>query len=202
LASVGFLPVTLIAATAFNLAGLRELATHLLLPAILVTGLVVLRSGRVLRIIVLGMLVGVLATACYDLVRFGFLWSGLIATDPIPHIGRALHLHPAWVYGYLWRYLGNGSGLSVAFFALGYHKVSEGLCFGLFVCGGLLLVLVFAPLGQVMLFPLTLSTIVMVIVGHIVYGVALAWIGGIFNPNRHTVSARLEEFPVPEMALV
>jgi hypothetical protein len=93
--------------------------------------------------------------------------------DPIPHIGAALHLKPAWLFGYLWRYAGNGAGLSVAFFGLGFRRLRAGLLFGLFVCGGLLVVLVISPAGQRVLFPLNATTVTMATIGHLVYGAGL-----------------------------
>ncbi|MCW2797937.1 hypothetical protein [Nocardioides sp.] len=175
---VGFLPVTLIAAAAFGVAGLRELASYLLVPALaLVAGVLVVRpkwTSTALR--ALG--TGIVATALYDVYRGSFLALGLMQVDPIPHIGTALHLHPAWAFGYLWRYLGNGGGMAVAFFALGLRGVRIGILYGLFVCSGLLFVLVAAPYGQEMLFPLNPTTVIMAVGGHIIYGAALGWLAG------------------------
>jgi len=176
LVPTGFLPVTLIAAAAFGVAGLRELAVFVLVPGlVLVAGVLVWRpkwSPIALR--ALG--AGFVATALYDAYRGSFLALGLMQEDPIPHIGVALHVDPAWVFGYLWRYLGNGGGMAVAFFALGLRGVRVGILYGLFVCSGLLFVLVFAPYGQEMLFPLNPTTVVMAVGGHIIYGAALGWI--------------------------
>jgi hypothetical protein len=172
----GFLPVTLIAATAFGVAGLRDLAGFVLVPVLaLVAGVLVWRPAwRSTALQALG--AGIVATALYDAYRGSFLALDLMQTDPIPHIGIALHLHPAWVFGYLWRYLGNGGGLAVAFFALGFRGVRTGILYGLFVCSGLLFVLIAAPHGQEMLFPLNATTVVMAVGGHAIYGAALGWI--------------------------
>jgi hypothetical protein len=175
---VGFLPVTLIAAAAFGVADLRELAGFLLLPALaLVAGVLVRRPGFT-RTALRALGAGIVATALYDAYRGSFLALDLMQVDPIPHIGVALHLDPAWVFGYLWRYLGNGGGMAVAFFALGFRGVRAGIAYGLFVCSGLLLVLVAAPYGQEMLFPLNATTVVMAVGGHVIYGAALGWIAG------------------------
>ena len=172
---VGFLPVTLVAGAAFGVAGLRDLAVYLFVPALaLVAGVLVGRprwSSMALR----ALAAGIVATALYDAYRGSFIALGLMQ-DPIPHIGVALHLDPAWVFGYLWRYLGNGGGMAVAFFALGFRGVRTGILYGLFVCSGLLFVLVVAPYGQEMLFPLNATTVVMAVGGHIIYGAALGWI--------------------------
>jgi hypothetical protein len=174
----GFLPVTLIAAAAFGVAGLRELAIHLLLPVLaLGVGVLVWRPDWTSSAVrALG--AGIVATALYDVYRGSFLALGLMQVDPIPHIGVALHLEPAWLFGYLWRYLGNGGGMAIAFFALGFRGVRTGVLYGLFVCSGLLFVLVVAPYGQEMLFPLNGTTVVMAVGGHVIYGAALGWIAG------------------------
>jgi len=176
LVPVGFLPVTLIAAAAFGVAGLDTLASYLLLPALaLVIGVLSWRPAWApMALRALG--AGIVATALYDVYRGSFLALDLMQVDPIPHIGVALHLEPAWVFGYLWRYLGNGGGMAVAFFALGFRGVRTGILYGLFVCSGLLFVLVAAPYGQEMLFPLNATTVVMAVGGHIIYGAALGWI--------------------------
>lgn len=176
LIAVGFLPVTLIAAAAFGVAGLRELAGYLLVPALALTGGVLIWRPRWASTALRALGAGLLATALYDAYRGSFLALGLMQVDPIPHIGVALHLDPAWVFGYLWRYLGNGGGMAVAFFALGLRGMRIGIGYGLFVCSGLLFVLVAAPYGQEMLFPLNATTVVMAVGGHVLYGAALGWI--------------------------
>jgi len=114
---------------------------------------------------------------------FPWLTDRVEAPARLPNIGVALHLEPAWVFGYLWRYLGNGGGLAVAFFALGLRGVRTGVLYGLFVCSGLLFVLVAAPYGQEMLFPLNATTVVMAVGGHIIYGAALGWIAARTSPG-------------------
>jgi hypothetical protein len=168
----GFLPVTLIAVSTFEV-DLRSLATYVLGPVILAVIYLMARRPPASALVQRAIGAGIVATAIYDLFRFTFLWSGLIGRDPIPHIGVALGLHPAWVFGYLWRYLGNGGGLALAFSALGLEGIRRGVLYGLFVCSGLLTLLVFCPNARVVLFPLTWATVVMVIVGHALYGAVL-----------------------------
>jgi hypothetical protein len=172
---VGFLPVTLIAATAFGVAGLRELALLLLLPSLAVVALVLVRRPAWSPVALRALAAGLVATAMYDAFRGSFIAAGAMQ-DPIPHIGVALGLDPDWLFGYLWRYLGNGGGMAIAFVALGLRGVRIGILYGLFVCSGLLFVLVCAPYGQQMLFPLSATTVVMAVGGHVVYGATLGWI--------------------------
>jgi hypothetical protein len=175
-AGVGFVPVTLIAATAFGVSDLRWLAVHVLLPALVVASVIARRDRSVATDVRVALVAGVAATACYDTYRFAFLALGLVPTDPIPHIGRALGLEPPWMFGYLWRYVGNGGGLAVAFVLLGFRGARAGIAYGLFVCCGLLVTLIASPHGQEMLFPLTGPTIVMAVGGHIIFGAVLGWL--------------------------
>ena len=145
----------------------------LLVPAVLMAVPLVARNAPLRRGVTQAWVAGLVSTALYDLFRFGFIWLGLISGDPIPHIGAALGLHPDWLFGYIWRYAGNGAGLAVAFHALGYRGTRAGVLYGLFVCGGLLVTLTVAPYGQQMLFPLTFTTVVMATGGHVIYGAVL-----------------------------
>jgi hypothetical protein len=169
----GFLPVTLIAVSTFDIVGLRALAGYVLAPVIVTVAYLVIRRRVVSTMVRKAVGAGLVATALYDLVRFSFLGTGLMSHDPIPHIGVALGLHPAWVFGYLWRYLGNGGGLAVAFSALGLRGIRGGVLYGLFVCSGLLALLFVCPNAQTALFPLTWVTVLMATVGHAVYGAVL-----------------------------
>lgn len=173
LAAAGFMPVSLIGAAAFGVVGLRSLAIVVLAPVLLLVTFVLATNQDHRRLLCRAVALGVVATFCYDLFRWSFLWSGWMDVDPIPHIGSALGVHPAWVGGYAWRYLGNGGGLAVAFVMLGLSGRRVGAAFGLFVCAGLLGVLLVAPLGEEMLFPLNATTIVMATIGHLIYGMTL-----------------------------
>ncbi len=174
----GFLPVSLISAAAFEVATLRQTATLVLAPVVVITLVVMWRNRAVRRMVVVALAMGMAATALYDVFRFGFLVTGLTPNDPIPHIGQALDLHPAWVFGYVWRYVGNGGGLALAFVALGFSGARAGVLYGLFVCSGLVVTLAFSPLGQAMLFELNFTTVVMAVGGHAIYGVVLGSIAG------------------------
>jgi hypothetical protein len=187
---VGFLPVTLIAATAFGVAGLRELALFLLVPSLAAVAIVLVCRPTWTSTALRALAAGIVATALYDAFRGSFLALGLMQVDPIPHIGVALHLDPAWVFGYLWRYLGNGGGLAIAFVALGFRGVRTGVLYGLFVCSGLLFTLIVAPYGQEMLFPLNATTVVMAVGGHVIYGATLGWISTHIPERGRTRTAR------------
>jgi hypothetical protein len=172
LAGVGVTPVTLVAASMFGV-DLRSLALAVGLPALVVVAVAVARSRQAAALVRSALAAGLLATALYDVARMGFLWAGVVDRDPIPHIGVELGLDPPVVFGYLWRYLGNGTGLALAFLALGRRGTRAGVAYGLAVGAGLLATLAVSPHGEQLLFPLTPGTIVMATTGHLIFGAVL-----------------------------
>jgi hypothetical protein len=182
LAAAGGVPVTLIAASAFGL-DLRVLAMLVLAPVVaaLLARMAVHAATR--RLVAQAIVAGIAATALYDAWRASFLWLGLMPGDPIPHIGAALGIDPAWLGGYGWRYLGNGSGLALAFLALGLRGRRAGVAYGLGVCACLLLTLLVSPYGTRILFPLNLTTVVMATVGHAIYGAVLGTVAAAIRPD-------------------
>lgn len=189
LAGLGMVPVTLIALSTFGL-GLRSLAVHVALPALAILGVLVATRRAAGALAVSALRAGVVATAVYDASRFGFMWAGAVDHDPIPHIGTALSLDPAAVFGYLWRYLGNGTGLALAFLALGLRGVGVGVAYGLAVCTGLLVMLAVSPHGEELLFALTPGTVLMATVGHAVFGAVLGSLAGPRPSGRVRVRRR------------
>lgn len=173
LAGVGFLPVTLIGAATFDAWTLRAMTLWALLPLAAATLAVLARSSEARAHVSRGLAAGLAATFLYDLFRWSFLWLRWMETDPIVHIGSALGLTPDWLFGYLWRYVGNGGGMGVAFVALGLRGARAGIVYGVFVCACLFGVLIVSPSGERMLFPLEPATIAMAVVGHLIYGATL-----------------------------
>jgi hypothetical protein len=175
LLTVGFMPVTLIAISCFGVP-LKYLAAFLMLPGVIGVAVLAVLRPWVRRLVLVALVAGPISTLLYDLFRYCFSASGLINRDPIPHIGTALGIHglaPAhagWICGYLWRYLLNGTGLAVAFSALGLRGIKNGVAFGLFVVSGLMVVLLISPYGQQTLWQITPWTVIMGTGGHIIYG--------------------------------
>lgn len=190
LAAAGVMPVSLIAATAFGISDLRTLATRVLVPTAVAAALVARSHPGFRRACLVAVIAGPIATLLYDAFRFAFLAAGLMQGDPIPHIGDALRLEPAWVVGYAWRYLGNGTGLALAFVVLGLRGWRAGLGYGLAVCAGLLLTLAVSPYGQEMLFTLSPASVVMATGGHAIYGIVL---GAVAELGRVDVAVRTDQ---------
>ena len=175
LLAVGFMPVTLIAISCWGVP-LKYLALFGMLPGVVAVAALAVVRPWVRRLVIAALAAGPIATLLYDSFRFCFNASGLINRDPIPHIGTALGLHGllpmhwGWVCGYAWRYLLNGTGLALAFCALGLRGWRAGVWFGLFVVSGLMVVLVISPYGQKTLWDITPWTVTMGVGGHIIYG--------------------------------
>ena len=176
LAGIGATPVSLVGLSTFGFLSLQELAVAVLVPALCVLAVLVIVNDAALRLTIRAVGIGVVATLVYDLLRWMFLLSGWMDRDPIPHIGVGLNLTPGWLFGYLWRFLGNGGGLAMVFFASGARGTRAGIAWGLFVCAGLLAVLALSPNGEAVLFPLGPATYAVAIVGHIIYGGVLGYL--------------------------
>jgi hypothetical protein len=184
LVTVGFMPVTLIAISCWGVP-LKYLASFLMLPGVIAVATLAVLRPWVRRLVFGALAAGPIATLLYDSFRFCFNSSGLINRDPIPHIGTALGLHGlapgmhwGWICGYTWRYLLNGTGLALAFCALGLRGLRAGIALGLFVVSGLMLVLLISPYGQKTLWQITPWTVIMGVGGHIIYGGMVGTIRG------------------------
>ena len=188
LVAAGPIPVTLVGLSTFGWWTFRELATAVL-PVVLTPLLITVAADSAARdLVVRAMGAGLAATFLYDLVRWGFLLAGWMARDPIPHLGSGLGLEPGWIFGYLWRYAGNGGGLAITFFALGAAGLRAGATYGLLICGGLLAILAVAPNARVELFPLDTTTIVVAVTGHLIYGTVLGALATRVSTTGHTAA--------------
>jgi len=125
----------------------------------------------------LGLVAGMIATGIYDTLRIGLVFAGLWG-DPIPGIGRMALADPNAdpIWGYVWRFIGNGGGMGLAFAMLPWRGVRLGIAYGSTICLGLLAILFFWPVAQVHFFPLTPLTATGAMAGHWVYGAVLGWL--------------------------
>jgi len=121
-----------------------------------------------------GYCAGFVATGIYDLLRLALMLLGLWA-DPIPNIGRVLLNDPSasWLWGYAWRFLGNGAGMGLTYAMLPWRGVRSGIIYGSAICLGLFALLALVPAAQTHFFPLTLPTAIGAMGGHRVYGAVL-----------------------------
>src|SRR6478736_623583 len=138
---IGFAPITSLSLSTFNLIPLHISGPCVVLPAILGAFILATVFPRYRQTMVRGFVAGLAAVFLYDCTsRFPFIAAG-VWPDFIPKIGGYL-LHREnvnWSIGYLWRYLGNGGGMGLAFFAIyplismRVKPVKAGLIYGLTV---------------------------------------------------------------------
>jgi hypothetical protein len=183
--AVASVPVLAISAHVFWLVSLRTVALFVLLP--LVTAIAIFvraRPDRSDRVILAGFLWGLLACAGYDALRLPTVYVAHWWTDFFPAVGGwAVGGDSNVVVGYLWRYVGDGGGIAVAFFVLAATlgagawplRRIMGLALAYAICpvwAGLVLTDVLAPGGR-QLFSLSFTSIVLALAGHLVYGAVL-----------------------------
>jgi hypothetical protein len=152
----------------------------IVLPATLLGIVLSLRFPAYGKLALKGLLIGLIAVFLYDCMRAPFILTGIWG-DFIPKINMWLFntSHPNWVVGYIWRYVGDGGFMGMAFtvtYCMLKPRVDAriaGVAFGLAIWVCLLGTLVLAPHGQQMLFKLTLTTMSLSLLGHLIYGIAL-----------------------------
>jgi len=186
--AIGFSPITALAVAIIGLLPLSIATLTIVLPATVLGVALALRFPRYGKLALQGLIIGLIAVFLYDCMRVPFIIAGVWG-DFIPKINMWLFntSHPNWIVGYVWRYLGDGGFMGMAF-TVGYGVLKPrvnsrlaGLAFGIAIWGCLVLTLVLAPHGQEMLFKLTLTTLSLSLLGHIIYGLAL----GILFPYQH-----------------
>jgi hypothetical protein len=185
------LPLLAISAQVFGLVNMNISAGLLVLPLTAVMVAVsLLRPLSSDRIVVAGMVWGLLATVVYDGFRLDTVYLMGWWGDFIPKMGTWLintdpsNLAEGAVAGYLWRYLGDGGGIGVVFFVLAAATglrslgpratIAAAVGFAVFpVWAGLIGTVALSPRGQSMMFPLTSTTIVLSLIGHLIFGAVM-----------------------------
>ena len=177
---LGFTPIAALALSITEILPLHVGAPILLGAAVSIgIGLASAHTAYV-RQVGFGLLSGLVAVLKYDCTRLPFVLLG-DWPDFIPEIGNWLFNNSGthWSVGYLWRYLGNGAGMGMAFSITvpitrrWIDPRLSGLVFGLIVWTGLLTTLFVAPAGQEKLFFVTPATLLLSLTGHIVFGAIL-----------------------------
>jgi hypothetical protein len=181
--AIGFSPIT---ALAFAIIGILPLAVTTLafvMPATLLGVGLAVRFPAYGRLALKGLVVGLVAVFLYDCMRVPFILMGAWG-DFIPNINKMLlnTTQPNWLVGYTWRYIGDGAFMGMAF-TVGYELLKPrvdsrlaGLAFGVAIWICLVLTLLIAPHGQQMLFRLTLVTLSLSLLGHLIYGAAIGFL--------------------------
>ncbi|NMO92512.1 hypothetical protein [Actinomycetospora sp. TBRC 11914] len=184
------LPLLAISAQVFGLIEMNASAALLVIPlAAVIVGLSIFDPHPEDRVILHGFLWGIVACGLYDVFRLDTVYMLGWWADFIPTMGTwiigdgASKSAGAWV-GYLWRYLGDGGGIGVAFFVgaafVGLHRrpakqvVAVAVAFAVFpVWAGLIATVWIAPKGQTMMFKVTPTTLTLSLIGHLIFGLVM-----------------------------
>jgi hypothetical protein len=150
--------------------------------------LVVFAPHRIDMIVGRGLIAGMVATIVYDGARlFAVHVLGLMG-DFIPVMGSFVTGEPdttgSAAVGYVWRYIGDGGGLGVAFFVVAFalgidrwrnvYAVLASVAFAVFpTWAGLMATVALLPRGEEMMFDLNLATFIITLVGHLIFGLFL-----------------------------
>jgi hypothetical protein len=150
--------------------------------------LVVFAPHRTDMIVGRGLIAGMVATIVYDGARlFAVHVLGLMG-DFIPVMGSFVTGEPdttgAAAVGYVWRYIGDGGGLGVAFFVVAFalgidrwksvYAVLASVAFAVFpTWAGLMATVALLPRGEEMMFELNPATFIITLVGHLIFGLFL-----------------------------
>ena len=175
--ALGFVPIGALCFALFGWVPLHLSARFLVLPSLVLAIALGLKFPHWGRLALLGFAAGVVATAVYDITRLLLVYVD-IWPDFIPPIGRLAMLdadaHPFW--GYLWRFVGNGGGMGLAFAMLPWRGTRAGMAYGVLICLCLFATLLLAPGAQARLFPLTWVTAAAAMIGHLDYGAVLGYL--------------------------
>jgi hypothetical protein len=194
--AIGYTAIGPLAAAYSEVLPLPKGARYILLPAALLAILVGVRHKEWGRRALVGWVAGVAATGIYDVLRLALYKFGYW-DDPIPGIGRLMLDNPnaSAIWGYVWRFGGNGAGMGMAFAMLPWRGIRSGIIYGTAICFGLFGVLALAPVAQAHFFPLNLKTAIGALAGHWVYGSVLGWLTSVSLPP-----VRLADLPLGQVA--
>jgi predicted outer membrane lipoprotein len=199
---IGFAPITALALSIMGILTLPFATLLLVVPALVIAMGLSCYEFRYGRLMLHGFVMGIIAVACYDGVRIPFVMAGWM-DDFIPSIGGMLvgdgNRHA--VLGYLWRYLGNGGGMGMAFvcaFAVLRQLLAEhhqtrvtprvtkqiALGFGCLVWVCLIVTLKISSGGEDKLFVITPVSLLLSWIGHLVFGYALGCLVSRLGPEE------------------
>ena len=112
---VGTAPIASLSGAIFEIVPLHISFKFVILPAYGLAVIVGIAYWNVGRLALMGLIAGIIAVTLYDMTRWPWVIMGLWG-DFIPSIGGWMFDNPEsdWVWGYVWRYIGNGGGMGMA----------------------------------------------------------------------------------------
>jgi hypothetical protein len=193
LIAAGAMPVLPIPLSVMGVMSMTEFALFLVMPLSLVAVALMVQGSPESRCALQGLIAGLAAVTTYDAVRIPMVLTD-VWPDFIPDLG-------GWVLGteqsdllvgYLWRYLGDGGGIGMAFFVfcnvvtsfrpslIAARPILLSIGYGVFIWSGLCATVVLVPNGSEMLFPMSPANFSFSLLGHLIYGGVL----GLFLSGR------------------
>jgi|GEM_PF-2622719 len=182
------MPILAISIEVFGWAAQSAITMVTLTLVAVLAVLITFAPHRIDMIVGRGLISGMVACIVYDAARlFAVHVLGLMG-DFIPTMGSFVTGEPdtagAAAVGYVYRYLGDAGGLGVAFFVVAFalgidrwkngYAVAAAVGFAVFpTWAGLMATVALAPHGQQRMFPLNAATVIITLVGHIVFGLVL-----------------------------
>lgn len=182
------MPILGISADVFGLVPQSTTSVAVIVLSAVLGAVIVFSPHRIDMIVGRGLIAGMVACIVYDGARlFAVHILGLMG-DFIPVMGSWVTGEPdttgSAAVGYVWRYLGDGGGLGVAFFVVAFalgidrwrnvYAVAAAVVFAVVpTWAGLMATVALAPRGQQMMFPLTTATVTITLVGHLIFGLVL-----------------------------
>src|SRR6516164_4037643 len=114
--AIGFSPITALALAIIGVLPLSAGTLLIVLPATLLGISLTLWFPAYAKLALKGLLAGLIAVFLYDCMRVPFILSGIWG-DFIPKINELLFntSQPNWMVGYIWRYVGDGGFMGMAF---------------------------------------------------------------------------------------
>jgi hypothetical protein len=182
------MPILGISVDVFGLVPQNVTSVVVIALAALLGAAIAFAPHRLDMIVGRGLIAGMVACIVYDAARlFAVHVLGLMG-DFIPVMGSFVTGEPdtagSAAVGYVWRYIGDGGGLGVAFFVVAFalgidrwknvYAVLASVAFAVFpTWAGLMATVALAPRGEEMMFPLNVATVTITLVGHLIFGLVL-----------------------------
>ncbi|SEH65216.1 hypothetical protein SAMN04489835_2482 [Mycolicibacterium rutilum] len=182
------MPILGISVDVFGLVPQHVTSVVLIALCAVLGAIITFAPHRIDMIVGRGLIAGMVACIVYDGAR-------LFAVHVLDLMGDFITVMGSWVtgepdtvgsaaVGYIWRYIGDGGGLGVAFFIVAYalgidrwsnvRAVLAAVGFAVFpTWAGLMATVALAPHGEEMMFPLNAATVTITFVGHVIFGLVL-----------------------------
>jgi hypothetical protein len=182
------MPILAISVEVFGLASQSTITMVTITLVALLATLVTFAPHRIDMIVGRGLIAGMVACIVYDAARlFAVHVLGLMG-DFIPVMGSFVTGEPdtagSAAVGYVYRYIGDAGGLGVAFFVVAFalgidrwknvYAVLAAVGFAVFpTWAGLMATVALSPNGEERMFPLNVATVIITLVGHLIFGLFL-----------------------------